>query len=328
MLDGIISLVLPPPASAGPLALGTWWTLQKAQNIAVKQKSFIFVRAHPDFLLEGLKRDVIFDQVVGWRLQRFRNDDSFSLVSADDFRMFWARRMVDGVWAEWKDRTRVLSPLSTPFTLLEEIGVDSIALSQPLPPSLSLSLFLNHHALLSRGHHRFLCIATPSLLLLFLSWFFSPPTPAVRSWASKSGFGWPALVVRAWRTGSCPSTTASVVPPATTWWEEPSWWEEAQPKCRRAGASTIERAFGRRWGWRVRPVLRSRTVRTRPLVKFTEQEKQSNLILKSFGFIFRMTLKDRLDAQIFFPKLFQTSRLVIYMNWCCNIVSSLTHWYG
>lgn len=119
MLDGIISLVLSlsPSASAGPLALGTWWTLQKAQNIAVKQKSFIFVRAHPEILLEDLKRDVIFDQVVRWGLQRFRNDDGFSLVAADDFRMFGARQMVDGVWAEWKDRTRVLSVLSTLLTL-------------------------------------------------------------------------------------------------------------------------------------------------------------------------------------------------------------------
>lgn len=117
VLDGIISLVLSLSASAGPLALGTWWTLQKAQNIAVKQKSFIFVRAHPEFFLEGLKRDVIFDQVVRGRLQCFRNDEGFSLVSADDFRMFWARRMVDGVWAEWNDRTRVLSLLSTLLTL-------------------------------------------------------------------------------------------------------------------------------------------------------------------------------------------------------------------
>lgn len=95
---------------------------------------------------------------------------------------------------------------------------------------------------------------------ILVSLSFLSSLPAVRSWVLRSGSGWRVPVVRAWRAGRRPSTTANALPLATRWWAAQIWWVGALPKCRRAGASMIGPGLGRHWGWRARLALLSQMV--------------------------------------------------------------------
>lgn len=77
----------------------------------MKKKSFIFVRERPEFTVEGLKKDVMYDQVIRWRLQRFGTQDGFGLVDL---------HMVFGYFGpmlmfELNKRTGLMSCLSSPL---------------------------------------------------------------------------------------------------------------------------------------------------------------------------------------------------------------------
>lgn len=154
---------------------------------------------------------------------------------------------VDDVCVEERTERGPVSTLWTCLTLWREIDVDSF-------PFLFVSLSTPTSSLTS--------VSFPPLSLIVFSSFSShDSSPAVRSWVLKSESGWRVPVVRAWRAGRHPSTNVSAVPLATAWWAVlRGWWVGARPKCRRAGASTIGRDSGRRWGWRAKLALLSQTV--------------------------------------------------------------------